>query len=140
MNSDTTPNASQNDRKLAYIAHIGPILFVILGAWIASQFLSFRLAGIGGMLFALAFWQIKKNDSAFIREHAAEAFNFNLSMFLYAVVMLLLWELTDGMLFLIMLPLAMIQVMLWIFCPILAAKAENQGQRYRYPISFRILS
>ena len=92
MNSDTTPNASQNDRKLAYIAHIGPILFVILGASIASQLLSLRLAGTGGMLF------------------------------------------------LIMLPLAMIQVMLWIFCPILAAKAENQGQRYRYPISFRILS
>jgi uncharacterized Tic20 family protein len=140
MNSAIEPNASQSDRKLAYLAHLGPVFFAILSAWIASEFLSIRLAGIGGMLFALAFWLAKRNDSIFIRRHAAEAFNFNFSMFLYAVVMLVLWELTDGMLFLIMFPLAMVQLMLWIFCPILAAKAESQGQAYRYPITLRILS
>ena len=140
MNSVTTPGTSQNDRKLAYIAHIGPVLFAILSVWIASEFLNFRLVGIGGMLFALVFWLIKKNDSAFIRKHAAEAFNFNFSMFLYAVLMLVLWELTDGMLFLIMFPLAMMLVMFWLFCPILAANAERQGLAYRYPITIHLLN
>lgn len=140
MNSVIASHASKNDRKMAYIAHLGPVFFAILSAWIASEFLSVRLAGIGGMLFALAFWIIKHNDSAFIRKHATEAFNFNFSMFLYAVAMLVLWEITDGVLFLIMFPLAMIQLMLWVFCPIMAAKAESQGQAYRYPITLRILS
>jgi uncharacterized Tic20 family protein len=139
MNSVIDPSASQSDRNLAYLAHLGPVFFAILSAWIASAYLSVRLAGIGGMLFALAFWLIKRNDTAFIRKHAAEAFNFNFSMFIYAVVMLVLWEITDGMLFLIMLPLAMVQLMLWIFCPILAAKAESQGRAYRYPITLRVL-
>lgn len=135
-----SPTSSGKDRNLAYIAHIGPVLAAILSAWLASEFLSVRLAGIGGLLFALVFWSIKKNDSAFIRKHASEAFNFNFSMFLYAVAMLVVWELTDGMLFLIMLPLAMVQLMLWLFCPILAAKAESQGQAYRYPITLRLLN
>jgi uncharacterized Tic20 family protein len=140
MNSVIDPSASQSDRKLAYLAHLGPVFFAILSAWIASEYLSVRLAGIGGMLFAFAFWLIKRNDSDFIRKHAAEAFNFNFSMFLYAVAMLVLWEITDGMLFLIMFPLAMVQLILWIFCPILAAKAETQGRAYRYPITLRVLS
>ena len=133
-------SASGKDRKLAYIAHLGPVFAAILSVWIANEFLNVRLAGVGGPLFALVFWFFKRDDSPFIRKHASEAFNFNLSMFLYAVAMLVLWELTDGMLFLIQFPLAMVQLMLWISCPILAAKAESQGQAYRYPITLRLLS
>jgi uncharacterized Tic20 family protein len=140
MNAAIDQSASPNDRKLAYIAHLGPVVAAVLSIWIANEFLNFRLAGIGGMLFALVFWIIKKNDSGFIRKHAAEAFNFNLSMFLYALAMLVLWEITDGMLFLILFPLAMVQLVLWVFCPVLAAKAESQGRPYRYPITLRPLS
>ena len=140
MNSSEASIASVNDRKLAYIAHLGPVIAAILGVWIANEFLNVRLAGIGGPLFALAFWFFKRGDSSFIRMHAAEAFNFNFSMFLCAAAMLILWELSDGMLFLLQFPLAMVQLMLWIFCPILAANAEKRGKPYRYPLSLHLLS
>lgn len=133
-------NASEKDRSSAYAAHIGPVFFAILSAWLASEFLSFRVAGVGGVLFALVYWLIKKNDSTFIRKHAAEAFNFNFSMFLYCAATLILWELTDGMLFLILFPFAMVLLLFWIFCPIMAAKAEKIGQEYRYPMTIRLLS
>lgn len=134
-----TSNASKQDRNSAYVAHIGPVIFAILSAWLATEFLSFRVAGFGGVLFALIFWLMKKDNSAFIRKHASEAFNFNFSMFLYCVATLLLWELTDGMLFLILFPFAMVLLTLWIFCPIMAAKAEKNGTDYRYPMTIRLL-
>ena len=137
---NTIPSkASEQDRNSAYVAHIGPVLFAILSAWLATEFLSFRIAGFGGVLFAFIFWLVKKNNSVFIRKHATEAFNFNFSMFLYCVATLVLWELTDGMLFLILFPFAMVLMLLWIFCPIMAAKAEKNGDEYRYPITIRLL-
>ena len=43
-------------------------------------------AGIGGMIAALIVWVMKKDESRVIRTHAAEAFNFNFSMFIYTLV------------------------------------------------------
>ena len=105
------------------------------GGWQRYFFTS--LAGFVSIIFI--FWLMKKDNSAFIRQHATEAFNFNFSMFLYCVATLVLWELTDGMLFLILFPVAMVLLSLWIFCPIMAAKAEKNGDEYRYPITIRLL-
>ena len=74
-----------------------------------------------------------------MRRHAAEAFNFNLSMFLYSLAFLVIWELTDGMLFLLMLPIGGLLLALWIFCPVIAAKAAINGNEYRYPITLHVL-
>jgi uncharacterized Tic20 family protein len=137
--SDTTASTLGNERKLAFRAHIWPLVFALASSWIAANFLTFRLLGVGGVLFALLFWATQAGGTAFVRRHAAEAFNFNLSMFLYSLAFLVIWELTDGMLFLLMLPIGGLLLALWIFCPVIAAKAAKNGSEYRYPITLHVL-
>lgn len=137
--NDSTVSTIGNDRKLAFRAHIWPLVFALASSWIAANFLTFRLLGVGGVLFALLFWATQTGGSSFVRRHAAEAFNFNLSMFLYSLAFLVIWELTDGMLFLLMLPVAALLLVLWVFCPVIAAKAGKNGNDYRYPMTLHLL-
>ncbi|MBP6533673.1 MAG: DUF4870 domain-containing protein [Arenimonas sp.] len=137
--SDTSASTIGNDRKLAFRAHIWPLVFALASSWIAANFLTFRLLGVGGVLFALIFWATQTGGAAFVRRHAAEAFNFNLSMFLYSLAFLVIWELTNGMLFLLMLPIGGLLLALWIFCPLIAAKTAKNGNEYRYPITLHIM-
>jgi hypothetical protein len=137
--SDTTASTIDNDRKSAFRAHIWPLAFALATSWIAANFLTFRLLGVGGVLFALLFWATQAGGASFVRKHAAEAFNFNLSMFLYSLAFLAIWELTDGMLFLIMLPVGGLILALWLFCPVIAAKAAKNGSEYRYPMTLHLL-
>jgi uncharacterized Tic20 family protein len=137
--SDTTASTFGNDRKLAFRAHIWPLVFALASSWVAANFLTFRLLGVGGALFALLFWATQAGGAPFVRRHAAEAFNFNFSMFLYSLAFLIIWELTDGMLFLLMLPAGALLLAIWIFCPLIAAKAANNGGEYRYPMALRLL-
>jgi uncharacterized Tic20 family protein len=134
-----TSDATEKDRKSAFRAHIGALIFAALSSWLASNFLTFRVAGIGGAIFALAFWLMHMNGSAFIRAHAAKAFNFNASMFLYSVALIIFWELTDGVLFLIIAPVIALLIVLWISCPIVAAKEGRNGEDCRYPMTIRFL-
>ena len=41
---------------------------------------------LGGVLAPLIFWQVKKDESAFLDMHGKEAVNFNLSFLLYSFV------------------------------------------------------
>jgi uncharacterized Tic20 family protein len=137
MNDSTS--VTEKDRKSAFRAHIGALAFALLSSWLAANYLTFRLLGIGGALFAFIFWLTHMNGTAFIRRHAAEAFNFNFSMFLYSLAFLVVWQLTDGMLFLLMLPVAALLLVLWFFGPVIAAKTGKTGQDYRYPLTLRLL-
>jgi len=137
--SAATVSTMDSERKTAFRAHIWPLLFALASSWIAANFLTFRLLGVGGALFALLFWLTHAGGAAFVRRHAAEAFNFNFSMFLYSLAFLIVWQLTDGMLFLIMLPVAALLLALWFFCPVIAAKAGKNGQDYRYPMTIHLL-
>jgi hypothetical protein len=136
--SDNTSIPLQ-DRTTACRAHIGALLFAVFSSWLASNFLNFRLAGVGGVLFALLYWLTHAGGAAFVRKHAAEAFNFNLSMFLYSLAFLIIWQLTDGILFLIMLPVAALLLALWFVCPLMAYKAARNSQEYRYPMTLHLL-
>ena len=52
---------------------------VHVAAFVLALFTSWS-AGVGGMIAAFVVWLMKKDESAFIRTHATEAFNFNFSM------------------------------------------------------------
>lgn len=137
--TDSMVSKVGSERKLAFRAHIWPLLCALASSWVAANFLSFRLLGVGGALFALLFWATQAGGAPFVRRHAAEAFNFNFSMFLYSLAFLIVWQLTDGILFLLMLPAGALLLALWIFCPLIAAKAANNGGEYRYPMTLHLL-
>ena len=110
-------------------------------------------AGFAGMLAAGVVYLLKRNDSPFAAEHAREAFNFNLSMFLYAcalcvVAILLLGAtvFTLGIGLVLTLPAGLLLgaaavaiAVAWLVCSIVATVRALDGEPYRYPMTLRLL-
>ena len=129
-------DVSQTDRQWAAAAHLSALVLALLTSW---------TAGFAGMLAAGIIYLSKRDDSAFIAAHAREAFNFNLSMFLYACAVcvagfLLLGAtvLTLGIGLIVALPLWGILALVWIVCTLVAAFKAYDGQPYRYPVTIRL--
>ena len=131
-------------RQWAAGAHIAALVLALCTRW---------LAGVAGMLGAGAVYLLKRDDSPFVAEHAREAFNFNLSMFIYAVVACLVGfvllgatVVTLGIGLILTLPagivlaIAIVLVSLaWLVCSIIAAMKAWSGEPYRYPFTIRLL-
>ena len=139
-----TLSPSLTDRQWAAAAHASALLAALLTSWIA---------GVAGAVAALVVWMVVRDRYAFAAEHAREAFNFNLSMFLYACAVcvagfLLLGAtvLTLGIGLIVTLPVglallvavAAIAVM-WLVCSIVATIKAWNGEDYRYPLTIRLL-
>ena len=128
MSEEITVN---NDTGWAGGVHVAALLTAIFTSW---------GVGCGGMVAAFVVWLMKKDESPFIRKHAAEAFNFNFSMFIYALIAVVFSVFTFGLGLLVVIPLALVFLVVWLICTIMAAKAGFDGREYRYPISIRLLS
>ncbi len=83
--------------------------------------------GIGCLLGPLVVWLIKKDEYPFVDEQGKEALNFQITMFIYAVVAGLLMLLCIGVLLLV--AVGIVDVVL----VIMAAIKVNDGYHYRYP-------
>ena len=117
------------ERQWAAGAHLAALILALVTSW---------AAGIAGAVGALAVWMIKRDDSAFAAEHAKEALNFNLSMFIYAVVLVIASVITLGLGLIITVPLALAIAVTWLVCTLVAAFRAYDGQPYRYPLSIRL--
>jgi uncharacterized Tic20 family protein len=105
------------------------------------------------MLGAGAVYLLKRDASPFVAAHAREAFNFNLSMFLYAAIAAVIGFVLVGATVLtlglgiiltapagIVLVLAIVLISLvWLVCSIVAAMKAWGGEAYRYPLTIRLL-
>jgi uncharacterized protein len=72
--------------------------------------------------------------SAYVRAHAVESLNFNLSWLLYAIVGGILLIIGIGVLILIALGIA------YVILVIIASVQANNGQFFRYPLTIRFIS
>lgn len=120
---------SQSDRQWAAAAHAGALLAALLTSWIA---------GIAGAVAALVVWMLVRDKSTFAAEHAKEAVNFNLSMFIYAAISVVLVIFTLGIGLLVAVPLWLLMALVWIVCTLVAAFKAYDGQTYRYPLTIRL--
>lgn len=118
-----------NERQWAAGAHLAALILALVTSW---------AAGIAGVVGALAVWMIKRDDSPFAAEHAKEALNFNLSMFIYAVVLVVLSVVTLGLGLVFTVPLGLAIALAWFVCTLVAAFRAYDGQPYRYPLSIRL--
>jgi uncharacterized Tic20 family protein len=125
-----TLSPSQSDRMWAAGAHIAALLAALATSWIA---------GVAGAVAALLVWLLARNTSAFAAEHAKEAVNFNLSMFIYAVLAVILVIFTLGIGLIVALPMWVVLALVWVACTLIAAYKAYDGQRYRYPLTIRLL-
>ncbi|TWT17566.1 DUF4870 domain-containing protein [Luteimonas marina] len=137
-------DASLADRQWAAGAHVAALALALLTSW---------TAGFAGMLAAGVIYLLKRDDAPFAAEHAREAFNFNLSMFLYACAVcvagfLLLGAtvLTLGIGLIVTLPAGLVLLaavaaiaVMWLVCSIIATIKAWNGEQYRYPLTLRLL-
>ena len=120
-----SPGASSDARNWAMAAHLS----ALVAAFVALAFL-------GPLLV-----YVVRRDDPFVRAHATEALNFNLSMLLYAVVggamLALLIILVVGLL---LLPLVIAAGIAWIVLVVNAAIKASRGEPYRYPLTIRFVT
>ena len=86
-----------------------------------------------GFVAPLIIWLIKRDEDAFVEEHAREALNFQISFMIYMIVSGILILLIIGIFLLII-------VGLWGFVVmIIAGVKAATGDRYRYPFIIRFV-
>jgi uncharacterized Tic20 family protein len=120
------PPTAQQSRQWALFAHLSAFAGLLIGL---------------NFLGPLIIYLVKKNEDPFVAEHAREALNFNLSVFMYllgggiaAVVLTLI------LIGLLLFPLLFAIAIAWIVLTIVAAVKANGGEAYRYPLTIRFVS
>ncbi|MGI8731299.1 MAG: DUF4870 domain-containing protein [Solirubrobacteraceae bacterium] len=115
------PNLERDDqRSWALAAHLSALLSI----------LAIGLSFIGPLVAYLA-----NRDKPFVRDHAREALNFNLSFLICLAALLLLVIVAE-------LPLTWLlvgSVVGWLALICVAAVKAGQGEEYRYPVSIRFV-
>jgi uncharacterized Tic20 family protein len=116
----STTNPSPDARKWAMFCHLAALVG-LLGN------------GIGFVLGPLIVWLVKREEDAFIDDQGKEAVNFQLTMFIAAII--------SGLLMLIVIGFLLIAIVaaLMIIFPIIGATKANEGELYRYPLTIRFI-
>ena len=91
-----TLSPSLTDRQWAAAAHAA----ALVAAMATSLW-----AGVAGAIAAVGVWMLVRDRSAFASEHAKEAVNFNLSMFIYAAAAVVFSIFTLGIGIIVALPM-----------------------------------
>ena len=107
-------DASNDDKNIAVLTHLGGIFFSFLPGLIV--------------------WLLKKNDNAFIGDQAREALNFQITVL---IAYMLAWLLAFVLIGFLLLPLIYVGNIL--LCVIAAVKI-SKGEDYRYPLSLRLIN
>ena len=110
----------KDERTWAMIAHL-------------SAFATFVLPSFGQIVGPLVVWLVKRDSSAFVADQAKEALNFQITATLAFVAAGILVFVLVGIPLLIVLGLA------WLVLTVVAGVRANEGVRYRYPFTLRLV-
>ena len=122
---------SAEERQWAMFAHLSALLgAVVTAGWAGS---------IGCFIGPLVIWLVKKDTMPFVDDQAKEALNFNITVAIVFFVLFLMTLLTLGIGILLTGPLFVIVGIAWLVLTVIAAIKANQGERYRYPMTLRLV-
>ena len=120
--------SSNDDNTWAMAAHIG----ALVAAWFAFGFLAPLIV------------MLVKSDSPYVRRHAVESLNFQISLLIYgvvgAIVAFVVTLVTFGIGLLVIVPVAIAAAVAVLIVIILATMAASRGEDYRYPLTLRLVS
>ncbi len=116
---------TQTDRNWASASHWG----TLVAAWLAMGFLA-----------PLIIMLTVGNQSAFVRKHAVESLNFQISVLIYGGAAVLFSLLTLGLGLLVVIPLALVFLVFALVFLIQASIKAANGEDYRYPLTLRFVS
>jgi uncharacterized protein len=88
---------------------------------------------LGNVLGPFLIWQIKKNEMPAIEGPAKDALNFQITMLIAAIVCFILVFVAIGI---FLLPILGVFALV---CIVIAAVKANNGERWKYPLSFKFL-
>lgn len=97
------------------------------------------LTGICMVIGPLIVWLIKRDTMPFVADQAKEALNFNITVLLVGVALVLLVILTFGLGVLIAWPVGVVVFVGWVVMTIIATVNANNGTFYRYPFTLRLI-
>ncbi|MEM7338603.1 MAG: DUF4870 domain-containing protein [Actinomycetota bacterium] len=106
--------ATSDDKTMAVLSHLG--------------------GALASFIVPLIIFLMKKDESPFVRHHAAEALNLQITAFIAAFVSLILVFVLVGILLLIILPFV------FFILAIIATVKASQGEWYRYPMVLHIVT
>ena len=121
---------SHEERQWALFAHLS----ALLGGLLTGAF-----AGLGCFIGPLIIWLVKKDTMPFVDDQAKEALNFNITLAIIGVVLLLLTLVTFGIGALLTVPVGILVGIARRVFTISAAIMAIEGERYRYPFSLRLI-
>ncbi len=96
--------------------------------------LSHILTLVAGFIAPLVIYLIKRDESPYVRKHAAESLNFQISVAIYAVVSIPLIFIIVGVFTLIA-----IGILAFVLAIVATVKA-NEGQFFKYPLTIRLVN
>jgi uncharacterized Tic20 family protein len=82
---------------------------------------------------------VKKDSMPFVDDQAKEALNFNITIAIIGVILLVLSIITFGIGLLLAIPAGIVIGVAWLVLTIIAAIKANEGTRYRYPFALRLI-
>lgn len=100
---------------------------------------SFFITGIGCIVGPLIVWLIKRDTMPFAADQAKEALNFNITMAIAFVVLIIFTVFTLGIGILLAYPIGAVLFVGWVVLTIIAAIKANEGVAYRYPFTLRLV-
>ena len=119
---------TQEDRTWALASHVG----ALVTAWFAFGFIAPLLV------------MLLKSDSPFVRRHAVESLNFQISLLIYGVVggivAIVLTFATLGIGLVVIIPVAAVLALVVLVLIIVATVRASNGEDYRYPLTLRFIS
>lgn len=122
--SEPRPLSVSEERNWALAAHVGSLV----SAWFAL-----------GLLCPLVIWLIFRDRSEYVRRHAVESLNFQISLLIYSAVAVIIGMVTLGLGLLVIIPLAVVAGIAVLVLIILATVAAAEGRDYRYPVTIRMV-
>ncbi|MHB8911467.1 MAG: DUF4870 domain-containing protein [Lysobacter sp.] len=126
-----TNGVSSEERQWAMFAHLSALVGGILtSGWAGS---------LGCFIGPLIIWMVKKDTMPFVDDQGKEALNFNITVGLIFLALLLLSIVTLGIGLIIAIPGWIIVGIAWLVLTIIAAIKANEGVAYRYPLTLRLI-
>ena len=111
---------TENERTWGMLAHLSALAGVVV--WL-----------LGCVLGPLAVYLARRDQSEFVAAHAREALNFNITVALAAIVCMALMVVFVGFI------LGTALFIGWLVLTLIAAIRASEGERYRYPLSLRLV-
>lgn len=116
-----SPTATTDEKTMGMLAHLGSIAGIVVGA------------GFLGWAVPLFLMLTKGKESSFVRAHAVESLNFQITTFIAMAISAVLMCAVIGFV------LAPIVAIGSIIFTVIAGLKANDGELYRYPVNLRLV-